>query len=47
MPLWQAPDRWLHMGIWDMDPRDPLLRRLEAATVVDALRWAQDDLGLK
>jgi hypothetical protein len=46
MPEWHAPDQWARMGLWDLVAQSPTLGRALHAPMLDALREAQESLGI-
>ena len=46
MPEWHARDEWTRMGLWDLVPRSPTLGREVHAPMLEALREAQESLGI-
>lgn len=40
MPEWHAPDEWARMGLWDLYPASPTLRRVPCGDMMAALRDA-------
>jgi hypothetical protein len=44
MPEWHDRSEWVNMGLWDLDPADPLLKRVVYRPLAAALRRAQQRL---
>jgi beta-glucosidase/6-phospho-beta-glucosidase/beta-galactosidase len=46
MPRWQEPQKWLHMGLWDVNPSNPAYERAPAVSAIAALRRARKSTGV-
>ena len=42
MPEWHTPDEWARMGLWDLYPASPTLKRVPCRAMLGALQDAAE-----